>query len=167
MFLYVIKWANKEILVKDIQGQLFTSFRDLLPPKKMIGSKDPSFIMKRRRELESYLKSICHFLERNLPPALSQFLCLELYSLHHVIQQLAELTHQEQEPGLQQVTWTPLEMFAVTERLQTPCPPQVLLYSCIIFEIKLGERNQLPHLAGNFMPNLAYIAILTKPTDPC
>merc|ERR1719245_1046234 len=39
--------------------------KDLLPPKKLIGSKDPAFIMKRRRELETYLQSVYHFLEKN------------------------------------------------------------------------------------------------------
>ena len=30
----------------------------LLPPKKLIGSKEPAFIMKRRRELETYLQVV-------------------------------------------------------------------------------------------------------------
>jgi len=138
--------------------------RDLLPPKKLLGSKEPSFIMKRRRELETYLQSICHFLEKSLPPALSSFLCLELYSLHHVIQQLAELTHQEEEQGgIHQVTWTPLEMFAITERLQTPCPPQdtddkksdftnVVETCCRLQKLSLsGSKEQLG--SSNIIPN--------------
>lgn len=96
--------------------------RDLLPPKKLIGSKEPAFIMKRRRELELYLQEICHFLERNLPSSLAKFLGLDQYDLHHVVQQLAELTHDQ--PDLAAVSWDPLQMFSITERLQTPCPPQ-------------------------------------------
>ena len=33
-------------------------FSSLLPPKKLIGSKEPAFIMKRRRELEAYLQVV-------------------------------------------------------------------------------------------------------------
>jgi hypothetical protein len=49
-------------------------FRDTLPPKKLLGSKDPGFIMKRRRELESYLQNVFHFLSQDLPPVLADFL---------------------------------------------------------------------------------------------
>ena len=48
--------------------------RDVLPPKKLLGNKDPAFLMKRRKELESYLQGIFHFLARNLPVPLAEFL---------------------------------------------------------------------------------------------
>ena len=42
------KYCRKSVLV----------FSSLLPPKKLIGSKEPAFIMKRRRELEAYLQVV-------------------------------------------------------------------------------------------------------------
>ena len=48
--------------------------RELLPPKKLLGNKDPAFLLKRRKDLESYLQSIFHFLARNIPTALEEFL---------------------------------------------------------------------------------------------
>jgi hypothetical protein len=55
-------------------GITLAVFRDTLPPKKLLGSKDPGFIMKRRRELESYLQNVFHFLSQDLPPVLADFL---------------------------------------------------------------------------------------------
>ena len=45
--------------------------KDLLPPKKLIGNKDPAFIMKRRKDLENYLQTVYHFLEKSLPRGLT------------------------------------------------------------------------------------------------
>jgi len=92
----------------------------LLPPKKLIGSKEPAFIMKRRRELEAYLQAVCHFLERNLSPHLTAFLGLGQYDIHLVVAALSEQCGEEPpEPR----DWTPLHLHAISERLQTPCPP--------------------------------------------
>ena len=48
--------------------------RDVLPPKKLLGNKDPAFLMRRRAELETYLQNIFHFLVRSLPVPLAEFL---------------------------------------------------------------------------------------------
>lgn len=95
--------------------------RELLPPKKLLGSKEPAFIMKRRRELEVYLQAVCHFLERNLSPHLATFLDLGQYDIHLVVSSLAEQCGQEEPPAPRQ--WTPLHLHSISERLQTPCPP--------------------------------------------
>jgi len=107
--------------------------KDVLPPKKLIGNKEPSFIMKRRRELESYLQSVFHFLERNLPQSLADFLDLPLYDIHYILRGLAsniydrenrEDAEGENEAKENQCEWSPLELHAVSERLKSPCPPQ-------------------------------------------
>ena len=94
--------------------------KDLLPPKKLIGSKDPAFIMKRRRGLELYLQTVYHFLEKNLPHALAEFLQFPLYDLHYVLEDLAAQCH---ERDLMDTAMTPLQMFSISERLKSACPP--------------------------------------------
>jgi len=43
--------------------------KDILPPKKVIGNRDPAFIEKRRGALEVYLTSVVSFLQRTMPRA--------------------------------------------------------------------------------------------------
>lgn len=110
--------------------------KDLLPPKKLIGNKDPAFIMKRRRDLESYLQTVYHFLEKNLPSALAEFLQFPVYDIHYVLQDLASQCHEgdlrtrtedQTDDGssnsVSGSSWTPLQMFSISERLKSPCPP--------------------------------------------
>ena len=68
--------------------------KDLLPPKKLLGSKDPAFIMKRRKDLETYLQTVYHFLEKNLPLVLAEFLDFPTYDIHYVVQDLASKYHE-------------------------------------------------------------------------
>ena len=63
--------------------------KDTLPPKKLIGNKDPAFIMKRRKDLETYLQSTLHFFANNLPQSLADFLEFHVYDIHYVVQNLA------------------------------------------------------------------------------
>lgn len=107
--------------------------KDVLPPKKLIGNKEPSFIMKRRRELESYLQSVFHFLERSLPQSLADFLDLPLYDIHYILRgmagQIHDREHKEDMEGEGEERenigdWSPLELHTVSERLKSPCPPQ-------------------------------------------
>jgi len=110
--------------------------KDLLPPKKLIGNKDPAFIMKRRRDLETYLQTVYHFLEKNLPNALADFLQFPKYDIHYVLQDLASKCHEEDlRSSAGEVpdngtlmdesmnSWNPLQMFSISERLKSPCPP--------------------------------------------
>ena len=105
--------------------------KDLLPPKKLLGNKDPAFIMKRRRDLETYLQTVYHFLEKNLSNALAEFLQFPVYDIYYVLQDLASQCHEgdlrEDQPddagGSSAHSWTPLQMFSISERLKSPCPP--------------------------------------------
>ena len=68
--------------------------KDLLPPKKLLGSKDPAFIMKRRKDLETYLQTVFHFFEKNIPQTLAEFLDFPVYDIHYILQQLACQFHE-------------------------------------------------------------------------
>jgi len=91
--------------------------RDVLPPKKLLGNKDPAFLMKRRKELESYLQGIFHFLARNLPVPLAEFL-----DFNKVDDGREGVAGKEEEVPLE-TSWTPLEMYSVSQRLQHTQPP--------------------------------------------
>ena len=103
--------------------------KDKLPEKKYLGNKDPAFIMKRRRELETYLAEIFQFFLHALPDDLASFLHLTEYDLNYAARRLAAAAHadaaagREDEPG-REFSWTPLEVHAVAERLKAPQPPQ-------------------------------------------
>jgi len=115
--------------------------RDVLPPKKLLGNKDPAFLMKRRKELEIYLQNIFHFLARDIPEPLADFLEFSKYDIHFILRKLASQFHHREEvlvseesqpdgPGTQlqdssklSAIWTPLEIYSVSQRLQHPCPP--------------------------------------------
>ena len=99
--------------------------KDSLPEKKLIGSKDPSFIMKRRRDLESYLQSVFSFLQHSLPQVLANFLHLCKYDQHFILREIAshhfELMTSEilkDESNL-----TPLHLHSISKRLKSSNPP--------------------------------------------
>ena len=98
--------------------------KESLPQKKLL-NKDPSFIMKRRRDLESYLQSIFKFLQHSLPQNLAQFLCLSQYDQHFILRELASVHYQNviKEVFEAHLDLTPLQLFAISRRLKTPCPP--------------------------------------------
>jgi len=103
--------------------------KDKLPPKKLIGNKDPAFIMKRRKDLESYLQEAFHFFANNLPQTLAEFLDFPTYDIHYVVQNLAcqffeiDLSDTVDPGPKHELNWSPLELFSVCERLKMPCPP--------------------------------------------
>ena len=103
--------------------------KESLPQKKFLGNRDPSFIMKRRRELETYLISVFQFLSRALPQSLADFLDLSKYDLNYVLQTLASLHYDRlvaevESPSGDEAHWSPLEMYSISTRLKSPLPPQ-------------------------------------------
>jgi len=100
--------------------------KDSLPQKKLIGNKDPSFIKKRRKELETYLQSVFNFLKHSLPTSLIDFLDFPQYDLHHILRSVSSTYFKSVESGkpLKGVEWSPLEMHALSERLKRPRPPE-------------------------------------------
>ena len=100
--------------------------KDSLPHKKLLGNKDPSFIMKRRRELESYLQSVFRFLQHSLPQNLAEFLLLTEYDRHFILRKMAseQFDYIAKDILREEITLTPLELHSMAQRLRTPCPPQ-------------------------------------------
>merc|ERR1719369_1182248 len=104
------------------------------------------------RELETYLQTVYHFLEKNLPKALAEFLEFPSYDIHYVLQDLAGQCHEgDLMPSQEDQTddgnvgdksrmdtrWTPLQMFSISERLKSPCPPfktltDLCLDNCVV-----------------------------------
>lgn len=63
--------------------------KDLLPPKKVIGNRDPVFVEKRRSALELYLASVLTFLQHTMPRELAKFLDFHKYDVLFILQEMA------------------------------------------------------------------------------
>ena len=93
--------------------------------KKKLLNKDPSLILKRRRDLESYLQGAFTFLQHSLPQNLAQFLCLSQYDQHFILRELASQHYDNtiKEVYEDHMNLSPLELYSISRRLKTPCPP--------------------------------------------
>lgn len=65
--------------------------KDLLPPKKVIGNKEPSFIEKRRAGLENYMMMVVRYLQKTMPKELVMFLDFPDYDILFLLQNMAVL----------------------------------------------------------------------------
>lgn len=63
--------------------------RDLLPKKKVIGNLSAKFIEQRRDDLQKYLQTIAHMMQKHMPVELVQFLDFHKYDVIFVLQHLA------------------------------------------------------------------------------
>ncbi|XP_045615784.2 nischarin [Procambarus clarkii] len=123
--------------------------RDLLPPKKIIGNKDPSFIEKRRADLQLYLQTIINFMHHALPQELVEFLDFQHYELTHLLQSLARHFFSEGDKLLlncQPVNFTPLQLHAISYRLKNPLPTNVASEQETDFSHVVDFVSQVRHL---------------------
>lgn len=79
-----------EKLVKD-----YSLLKDLLPPKKLFHNLEPTFLEKRKYDLELYLQTAVKFLEKSLPRCLIEFLFLEKYDINILLQDFASICFQD------------------------------------------------------------------------
>lgn len=100
--------------------------KDMLPPKKLIGNKDPAFIEARRKGLEEYLSAIVNFLQKRMPRELVLFLDFHLYDILFLLQEFSMYLFREAEILLfmsKKYKFCPLKLHAISQRLKQPCPP--------------------------------------------
>lgn len=69
--------------------------KDILPPKKLIGKRDPTFVEKRRQGLEVYLASVVNFLKETMPKLLTEFLDFQKYDILFLLQEMSSLFMKE------------------------------------------------------------------------
>ncbi|XP_076044286.1 nischarin-like [Oratosquilla oratoria] len=99
--------------------------RDLLPPKKLIGNKDPVFIETRRKDLQLYLQTILNFLQHVFPKELADFLEMKEYEVSNLLQCMAKEFFQHGEELLvkgESVDFSPLQLHAISHCLKNAMP---------------------------------------------
>ncbi|KAG7172734.1 Nischarin-like [Homarus americanus] len=116
--------------------------RDLLPPKKIIGNKDPAFIEKRRADLELYLQTIINFMHRALPRELAEFLDFHQYELTHLLQSLARHFFHEGDKLLHDDQ----PLHAISFRLKNPLPTNMASEQETDFSHVVDFVSQVQHL---------------------
>ncbi|XP_069954926.1 nischarin-like [Cherax quadricarinatus] len=149
-----VRWSVKQRYnaFADLHDKLVSNHgvaRDLLPPKKIIGNKDPTFIERRRADLELYLQTIINFMHHALPRELAEFLDFQHYELTHLLQSLARYCFLEGEKLLhegQPVSFTPLQLHAISYRLKNPLPTNVASEQETDFSHVVDFISQVRHL---------------------
>lgn len=120
--------------------------KDILPPKKIIGNRDPAFVEKRKTALEVYLSDVVHFLQHTMPRILIIFLDFHKYDILFLLQEMSVLFLNQGELILaksRNYTFNPLQLHAVSERLKQPCPPPEIFDKCHDFSHVLDFCSQL------------------------
>ncbi|XP_059609143.1 nischarin [Phlebotomus argentipes] len=97
--------------------------KDLLPPKKVIGNRNPAFVEKRKAGLEKYLREVLIYLQLTMPREFVEFLHLHEYDIIHLLHTMAERFYLDGDSvlsGSRSQTFSVLELHAISERLKLP-----------------------------------------------
>lgn len=89
-----------------------------------MGNKSPSFLEKRRLGLEKYLKEVFVYLQLSMPVEFVEFLDFHIYDIIFLVQGLAHKFFLSGDLPSRKHTFSALELYAISERLKMPCPPQ-------------------------------------------
>ncbi|XP_033121708.1 nischarin-like isoform X2 [Anneissia japonica] len=125
--------------------------KSALPPKKLIGNTSKSFIQKRKQELAIYLQKLMDRYNP-VPTQLARFLEFDIYDVTGVSQALAKELFEKGDLILSSgevCEMTPMQLFAITERLKLPLP------TCVTDD----ARNDLGHIM-DFLAQLKYLRIV-------
>ncbi|XP_076091391.1 nischarin-like isoform X2 [Mytilus galloprovincialis] len=99
--------------------------KTLLPPKKLFGNQNETFIKKRQTELEIYLQTVLFYMTHKIASPLAAFLEFHNYEIHGITQTMAEDLYNKGDVLLQfkeVYSVTPLQLHCLTERLKLPEP---------------------------------------------
>ncbi|KAJ6636074.1 Nischarin, partial [Pseudolycoriella hygida] len=98
---------------------------DLLPPKKVLGNRNPEFLVQRQHLLEIYLQKVLIFLRFTMCREFVEFLDFNKYDIIYLLQDISNDFYDRGEAILATSTvheFTSLDLYAITERLKLPCP---------------------------------------------
>ncbi|XP_034952020.1 nischarin [Chelonus insularis] len=122
--------------------------KDILPPKKLIGNKSEAFIEKRRSALEAYLNSVYNYLKKTMPRELVLFLDLHIYDIFFLLQNMALEFFTKGCLILEsnEYKFSPVQLYAISERLKQPCPTLEVIDKKFDFSHVLDVNSQLKSL---------------------
>ncbi|XP_041784192.1 nischarin-like isoform X2 [Anopheles merus] len=137
--------------------------KDKLPPKKVLGNKSPTFLKKRQEALEQYLREMLIFLKVTMPREFVEFLDFHRYDIIFLVQHLASSLFLRGDAFLaksKKYGFSVLELHAISERMQIPCPPTEAACSNYNFSHILDFCAQLETIivlpTKNSLPTILY-----------
>ncbi|OXA53215.1 nischarin [Folsomia candida] len=164
-------WYKIQVVVKDVFWHVDRRYSDfealhrklvetqgiprdnvVLPPKKLIGNKDPEFVEQRRAQLDIYLTNVLQLLGRNPPDDLAQFFNLHEYEIMFMLKKLAVDIFEKGDQILCSGTpfiLSPYQIFAINERMKMAVP----------FLDSTDKRNDFTHIV-DFCTNLKQLQIV-------
>lgn len=140
--------------------------KDILPAKKVIGSKSPEFIEIRRKGLESYLIKVLNFLKLTMPRIFIEFLNFHYYDVFFLLQSLAVkfYTHADNILSVSnKFNFNIIEMHAISACFKLPLPTESVIDKQYDFTHVLDFCSQMKmvdikgsfntYLQSNIVPN--------------
>ncbi|KAG4080313.1 hypothetical protein HA402_010805 [Bradysia odoriphaga] len=136
-----------ELNEKLVTGHSISS--DLMPPKKVLGNRNPEFLVQRQKLLEIYLQKVLIFFRYTMCREFVEFLDFNKYDIIYLLQDISNNFYQQGETILAASKvheFTTLELYSITERLKLPCPSSDSVRKNFDFSHVLDFCSQLQSL---------------------